>query len=262
MTAAAKYTTQLQAGLGLVPETIKLLDLWEPGMSGQDLLKAALASGEFPTLAARRLRNVIIEAFCPRYLIDGAAPARLLKRLSEGSPRDELRALCFLFTCRANPILGDFVRQVYWPRYSGGGTSVSREDSVSFISSAVSEGRTTTRWSETTVIRVARYLLGACADFGLLGPMTSDARPILTFRLPLNVAALLAYELHFKGLGDNAVLRSPDWELFGLEAEDVLAELKRLALRGGLIVQSAGAVTQVAWRYKSMDELAHDLAQR
>ena len=29
-----KYTTQLQAGLGLVPETLKLLAIWEPGMAG------------------------------------------------------------------------------------------------------------------------------------------------------------------------------------------------------------------------------------
>ena len=82
MTDAPKYTTQLQAGLGLVPETLKLLAIWEPGMTGPDLLKAALASGEFPNVTARRLRNVIIEAFCPRYLVDDAAPARLLKALS------------------------------------------------------------------------------------------------------------------------------------------------------------------------------------
>ena len=37
MTDTPKYTTQLQAGLGLVPETLKLLTLWEPGMAGPDL---------------------------------------------------------------------------------------------------------------------------------------------------------------------------------------------------------------------------------
>jgi hypothetical protein len=113
MTGEPKYTTQLQAGLGLVAETLKLLAIWEPGMVGQDLLQAALASGDFPTVAARRLRNVIIEAFCPRYLVDGAAPARLLKTVSKRLPKEDFPALCFLFTCRANSILGDFVRHVY-----------------------------------------------------------------------------------------------------------------------------------------------------
>ena len=121
MTDAPRYTTQLQAGLGLLPETQKLLSIWEPGMTGPDLLKAALTSGEFPNVTARRLRNVVLEAFSPRYLVDDAAPARLLKVLSASGLREDLRSLCFLFTSRANQILADFVREVYWARYAAGG---------------------------------------------------------------------------------------------------------------------------------------------
>jgi hypothetical protein len=261
MTDAPKYTSQLQAGLGLVPETLKLLAIWEPGMAGQELLKAALASGDFPTMAARRLRNLIIEAFCPRYLIDDAAPARLLKTVAGILPKDDFRSLCFLFTSRANPILGDFVREVYWPRYSAGGSLLSKQDSLQFVSLAVSDGRTTSRWSGATVIRVARYLLGACAHFGLLGAMKDGARSINTYRITPNVASILAHDLHFRRLGDNALIRNPDWGLFGLEAEDAVSELKRLSLRGELIVQSAGTVTQVSWKHKSMEELADALAK-
>lgn len=261
MTEQRRYTTQLQAGLGLVPETLKLLAAWELGMDGQDLLKVALASGEFPTMTARRLRNIIIEAFCPRYLIDGGAPARLLKRVSGELTREDFRSLCLLYTCRANSILADFVRQVYWARYAAGGTSVSKKDALAFVTSAVSDGRTTTRWSGSTVTRVARYLLGACVDFGLLGAMKDSARPISTFRITPNVAAILAHDLHFGGLGDNALLRNLDWGLFGLEPEDVLGEFKRLSLQGALIVQSAGGVTQVSWKHKSMENLADGLAK-
>jgi hypothetical protein len=230
-------------------------------MAGQDLLKAALSSGEFPTIAARRLRNLIIEAFCPRYLVDDALPAKLLTTLSGKLLKEDFRLLCFLFTCRANMILGDFVRQIYWDRYSAGGRSVSKEDSRQFVSSAVSDGKTTSRWSEATVIRVARYLLGACADFGLLGAMRGGARSINTYRITPNVASFLAHDLHFRGLGDNALLRSPDWGLFGLEEEGALSEFKRLSLQGELIVQSAGGITQVSWKHKSMEELADALTQ-
>jgi hypothetical protein len=230
-------------------------------MGGPDLYKVALASGYFPTVAARRLRNVIIEGFCPRYLTNDAVPARLLKTVSGRLSKEDFRSLCFLFTCRANTILADFVRQVYWARYSAGVSSVSKEDSLKFVASAVSEGRTTSRWSEATIIRVSRYLLGACADFGLLGVMRAGARSIVSFRITPNVASVLAHDLHFKGLGDNALLHSPDWGLFGLGAEDSLGELKRLALRGELIVQSAGGLTHVWWKYKSMEELADGIAE-
>jgi hypothetical protein len=176
-------------------------------------------------------------------------------------PKGELRSLFFIFTCRANRILGDFVRQVYWVRYAAGAGAVSKDDTRAFIVSAVSNGRTTSCWSESTIIRMCRYLLGACADFGLLGAMKAEARPISTFRITPSVASILAHDLHFRGLGDNAVVRSEDWSLFGLETDDVVAELKRLSLRGELIVQSAGSVTHVAWKYRSMEDLANGITQ-
>ncbi|MER8847713.1 BrxA family protein [Mesorhizobium australicum] len=114
------YTTQLQAGLGLVTETKTLLDLWVPGMAANQLQEAARQSGRFPTITDRRLRNIVTECFAPRYLAAAAAPAAHMKLLSKSLPTAELVQLMLIFTCRANPILGDFVRQIYWPRYAGG----------------------------------------------------------------------------------------------------------------------------------------------
>ena len=62
------YTTQLQAGLGLITETRQLLELHEPGLSVAALTERALASGRFPLVTARRLRNIVAECFAPRYL--------------------------------------------------------------------------------------------------------------------------------------------------------------------------------------------------
>jgi hypothetical protein len=41
----------------------------------------------------------------------------------------------------------------------------------------------------------------------------------------------------------------------------VLQELKRLALRGEIIVQSASAVIQIGWKHKRMEDLAHVLVE-
>jgi hypothetical protein len=114
------YTTQLGAGLGLIAETVRLLDLWETGMTGQRLLRIALESGAFATISARRLRNIVIEAFAPRYLVDEARPARVLKILLGRIPQPDQRQMLFLYTCRANPILADFICEVYWQRYGAG----------------------------------------------------------------------------------------------------------------------------------------------
>jgi Putative inner membrane protein (DUF1819) len=168
-----------------------------------------------------------------------------------------LRQILFLYTSRANPILMDFITEVYWLRYGAGAQAVTKDEARSFIRRAVGRGRTTTRWAESTIIRVSTYLLGICADYGLLGTMRADARPIIPFRITPVMTSVLAHELHFRGLGDSAVVHHSDWGLFGLEPTDVLQELKRLALRGEIIVQSAATITQIGWKYKSMEELAH-----
>jgi len=226
-------------------------------MGAPDLLQTALSSGEFPTMTARRLRNIISEGFSPRYLVDGAEPAMLLQNLIGRITSQDQKQLFFLFTCRANGILADFVREVYWPRYAGGSSAVSKKDALDFVEAAVLEGRTTTPWSESTIRRVSSYLLGACADFGLLGQIKGDGRLIQPFQPTLFLSSFLAHDLHFKGLGDNAVLNHEDWALFGFGPGDALAEIKRLSLRGELILQSAGSVVQIAWKNKNMEELAN-----
>ncbi len=257
----SSYTTQLQAGLGLVNETKTLLDLWSPGMSASQLYQAALESGRFPTVTARRLRNIVVECFAPRYLVAAGAPAAHLKRLSATISATDLVQLMLVFTSRANPILGDFVRHVYWARYIGGYTEISNDDARTFVERSIDDGKTIKRWSETTVRRVSAYLTGCCADYGMLERGLRSSRQILSFRISPSVAAYLAYELHFSGVGENALLNHEDWQLFGLEREEVLEEIKRLSLKGLLIVQAAGDVIRISWKQHDMEALCDVLTQ-
>jgi hypothetical protein len=255
------YTTQLQAGLGLVNETKTLLDLWARGMSANQLHQVALESGRFPNVTARRLRNIVVECFAPRYLVAGGAPAAHLKRLASAISTADLTQLLLVFTSRANPILGDFVRQVYWARYAGGYTHVTNEDARAFVERGIDDSKTVKRWSETTVRRVSAYLTGCCADYGMLERGLRSNRRILPFRISPTAAAYLAYELHLAGVGDNALLTHEDWQLFGLAREDVLEEIKRLSLKGLLIVQAAGDVIRISWKQPDMEALCDVLAQ-
>lgn len=257
----AAYTTQLQAGLGLISETKTLLDLWVPGMSANQLYHIALESGRFPNVTARRLRNIVIECFAPRYLAADGSPALHLKRLAKTLPTSDLTQLLFIFTSRANPILGDFVRQVYWARYAGGYTNVTNDDARAFVERGIDDEKTGKRWSETTVRRVSAYLTGCCADYGLLEKGSRSSRRVTAFRISSNAAAYLAYELHFAGIGDNALLMHEDWQLFGLAREDVLEEIKQLSLKGLLIVQAAGDVIRISWKQQNMETLCNVLAQ-
>lgn len=255
MLLEGRYTTQLQAGLGMIDETRILLELWHNGMDTPTLVETALHSGRFADMSARRLRNVVVECFAPRYLVEGAKPARLLKAVGGSLSNQEREQLMFLFTCRATPILADFVRQVYWRAYASGWQTLDNDSARLFVTRANQDGRTNTPWSESTIIRMASYLTGCCADFGLLERTSKSVRRILPYRLESRVAALLAHDLHFAGLGDSRLLNDQDWTLFGLEPNDVLDELKRLTLKGVLIVQVGGGVVQIGWHYTTMDEV-------
>jgi hypothetical protein len=223
MTQTALYNTQLQsAGLGLIQETRSLLRIWQPGMTTSEVYQSALQSGELSNVSARRLRNVVVEAFAPRYLTADGQPAQRLKRLSDVFTASELNQLLFLYTARANPILADFVRDIYWDVYSAGSELVAYENAQAFVRRAVEDGKTAKRWSEGTIKRAASDLIGCCADFGLLGKRTLKGRHIVPYRIEPRVAAYLAHDLHFTGLGDNAVTSHPDWQLFGMTRGDVL----------------------------------------
>lgn len=254
------YTTQLQAGLGLIDETRLLLELHEPGMSPGALSEKALQSGLFPVVTARRLHNIVSECFAPRFL-RSPGTAMGLKRLAVSLPKPEFNQLLFLHTARANLVFADFVRDVYWVRYGAGRDALTLEDARDFVLNAVRDGRTQVIWSETTIKRVASYVLGCCADYGLLAHATRGPRRIQPLRLYPRVAAYLAYDLHFQGLGDNQVLTHADWGLFGLEPSDVRDQLKRLSLDGHLILQSAADVIHLSWTYKTMEEVIDVLSR-
>ncbi len=253
------YTTQLQAGLGLVEETKLLLSLYEPGILTSPLYDKALDSGLFPLVSARRLRNIVVECFAPRYLKTQAAG--YLQTLVQHLPSAALNQLFLLYTAQANTILQDFIHEVYWQRYASGRNSLSAEDAKDFVAHAVREGKTQKPWSDSTIQRVSSYLLGCCADYGLLSANRSTQRTIQPMRVYDSTVLYLAYQLHFAGLGDNAVIQHESWGLFGLEAPDVREAFKRLAKNNWMIVQSAGDVTRISWSFKTMKEVVDVITQ-
>jgi lysylphosphatidylglycerol synthetase-like protein (DUF2156 family) len=95
----------------------------------------------------------------------------------------------------------------------------------------------------------------------LLTTTGRNQRSIAAYRILPKVAAYLAYDLKFSGLGDNQIVSSSDWDFFGLERADVRDQLKRLSLQGLLIFQAASDVVHIGWTYKSMEELIDVIAQ-
>jgi hypothetical protein len=254
------YTTQLQAGLGRIEETKLLLAMYEPGMSVNEIHEHALNSGLFPMVSSRSLRNIIAECFFPRYVKPNAAV--YLKTLAPNLPSHVLNQFLLIFTARANKILLDFIREVYWPVYSSGQDTLSTADAKLFIANAVADGKTRKVWSDTTIRRMSSYLLGCCADYGLLASGRSSTRRIQPLRIHDHTLLFFTYWLHAAGIGDNSIIGHDIWKIFGLEPSDVREELKRIANYGWIIVQSAGNITRLSWSFTCLEEVIDVITQR
>ncbi len=87
------------------------------------------------------------------------------------------------------------------------------------------------------------------------------AKQIRPFRILSGTALYLAHEVHFRSFSDNSILELPDWKLFGLVREDIVRELERLAGDGHFILQFAGDLLRITWRYQTMEDCLDAIAR-
>lgn len=250
----SSYTTQLGAGLGMIEENIRFLQLWEPGDSVSELHQNALNSGSFPDVSARRLRNLVAEMFAPRFLVENAKPAIHLKQLLDCLPQRAVSQLVYLYTCRAQRILHDFITELYWPKYESGNPLFTRQEVLEFITSAMDSGKMKKRWSENLVKRVAGYLGGCCIDFGLAERIPPGSYSITPIYLISDVFLYIVHDLRFRKCSDHELIHHEDWKLWGMSPSDVFQQLQMSSRDGHFIVQGGVELTRITWKYNSMEE--------
>ena len=254
MSGKRKYTTELSKGQGAIPEMLALLEVWEPGMQVADLKQTVLETGVIPRATALRVKDIVGRVFASRFLVDNGQPAANLKRLLQGGLRpSQLTQIFLIYTCRAHDILHDFINEVYWPKYTAGAEFIKRQDALDFIEAATTMGIISPRWSDTTMLRVARYLTGCLTDFGLAGEDKGGKRALIPFSISPLTTLYLVHEVHFRGVNDDAILNQPDWKIFALEPRDVVNELQRVA-NPHFIPQYSGDLLRISWKYKTVEE--------
>jgi len=257
----SKYTAALAKGHGIVEETLALLEVWEVGMSAQNLAEIAIQEGILRKATAKRTKDLVVRVFAPRYLANDGRPAKQLKMLiNEGINVGSIEQLFFIYTARANLVFHDFVREVYWSKYAAGSTEISSADARRFLENAYTMGRLHHRWSEEMTSRISRGLYGCLADFKLCENVKKSSRKMLQFNTSSLTSLYLAHEIHFSFFSDNGILDHPDWQLFGLERKEVVQELQRVS-NNHFILQFSGELLRISWKYQSMEEAIHAFAR-
>jgi hypothetical protein len=98
----------------MIPQTVPLLSVWQPGVPALELRDKVITEGLLPKATAYCSCDLVRRVFARRYLGEDDAPTRWLKKLvSRGWQGDKLSQLFLIYTARANLILRDFITEVY-----------------------------------------------------------------------------------------------------------------------------------------------------
>ena len=245
------YTSRLQKG-GALLEVMRALCLaWEEGKG--DPLQLALHVASLP--GRHRAQDVIRRTFVPRLVDSNPADlwrtAAALERAS--ADRSIVVPLHYYLTADSEPLLWDFVADELFP-LAGSGQEVNTARMVRFIDSKPDECFGGRRWTPTVTTKVARGVLAALRDYGVL--VGASKKKLSSLYLPVESFALLCrirYDLGHRG---EAVLGDPVWKLFFLAQNAVDRFLLEATARRLLRYETAGPVVRIEFPVMSLEEYA------
>ena len=261
-TQASRYTIAVCKGTAFLEETKALLRAWQPGESPTEFRHRVLREDLLGRMTAYRASDIVRRVFAWRFLRPDNRPAILLKRLIErGQPGQIFSDLCFLYAARNDDLIRDAVTHLYWPSLSEGRLHLSPAYVVEFLRQADQDGRVPEPWTEQVKLKVARGVLKALTDFGLLREIGRGKRELVHFRPADQTIVYLAHDIHFSGSTDASIIGHRDWALFGSRSRDVASALDRLSGEGWWLAQIAGTLIRVTWKYASMEEVVDAIAR-
>jgi len=218
-----------------------------------------LAPGRFvkdilPKATQARANDTYVRAFYPRFIEGSPKNAWILcAALEENLPTFEIaRAFYYWLTARAEPILYRYVTDELFQQARSGIAEVTSVEVSDWIRRTNAESDKT--WSDIVSIKVAKGMLAALRDFGVLSG--SSRKTISAAHLPLEGFCLIAFCLRTI-IGDHQDLSEhPDWRMFLLSPKGVDRLLLEAHQHSWLDYQAAGAVTRIEFPAESFEDYA------
>ena len=253
------YTSRIIKASALIADTKVLLSEWHLDQSVADNLDRARRLNVFGKASRKRVED-ILAIFRQRFFDDTDVGSALVKLAQRGAPTQWLDPLLFFFAAQNDRTLRDLVVDVIYPRQRAGYVDLPVEVVARAIRTWVTEGKTTTTWSENTTSRVARNSLAALRDFGVLqGAANKQIAPVY---LPTPSFSLVALWLQERQRSGDLVLHSDDWKLFFLPTEGVERFFIEAHQEHLLAYYAAGSVIRIEFPAPTLTEYADVLVER
>jgi hypothetical protein len=260
MRVAPQYTESLAHGGALVDQMRILVREWRSDETTPDFIRRVRESGILGHATARTVSEYV-RVFARRFVAPPGPPVFHLQRMMVGSVSPlTFNDLALYYTAAQDDLLLDFTVRCYWPLAREGRLTISREDARRFIWDGEADGLMRAPWSEAVKRDMPMRLLNALAEFGLRGPLRLGRRAVMPYR-PSDLTLLyIAYLMHENGITDGNLAAQRDWTLFGLEPRDVWHRLEHLDSEKWFLIQRAGEVVRITWRYARLEDAVDALS--
>lgn len=253
------YSSKIIKAGALIGDTKTFLSRWDTSVSIPVNIDRILRDNVFGKASRSRVQD-ILAIFRQRYLAEECVTKALVLLVREKFPVDALKGVLYYHSARADRLLHDAVTEILLPMYERGLVDINMQEFQRSLAKWVAEGKTTGHWSESTITRIARGLLSALRDFGILqGAVNKKIAPSF---LPTEAFAYIVFYLKQHQPSGAKLLELPDWKLFFLSREGVERFLFEAHQRELLEYHVAGSVTRLTFPASTLEEYANVLAQR
>lgn len=243
------FTSNIQKGGALLDDARRVVDVWDLDHDAAWNLANISEENLLAKASRARTRDVLLRVLRPRLVEPGPQVITALKRLLS-SPRGFADAYYFEAT-RDDALLAAFAEGPLFDWWERGRIGVDIESVLKWLADLAEHGQTP-EWTETIRTKVARGLLAALRDFGILSGAVRKE-----FASPsISIAGFgyVAFRLHEEGASSRALFASSVWRRWLLDRGRV-TELFHEAERQGLWrYSSAGSAVRVDWLQETLSE--------
>lgn len=249
------YSSNIQKGGALLDDCRRVIELWNIEQSTAENL-ARISENNLLGKASRvRTDDVLRRIIGPRLVAPGPHVLPALKGLLD-DPR-ALREACYYETSRDDQLLAAFAEGPLWTWWQDGRVGVAIADVNRWLLQLATD-QVIPEWSDSVRTKVARGLLAALRDFGVLhgGSRKDFAPPSITPR----GFAYVAWREHEQGASSRLIVDGPVWRRWLLDGNQVLDMFGQTAKLGVLRLLRAGSAVRIDWSASSLDEVTHAAA--
>lgn len=239
----------------LIEETYAVFRDWDFAKSREenlDLLRRTNSVGAKSASWLLDIYKVLHRRFDPE-----GRDRSLVELAQRGCPLELWKPLLLWHMTRDEFLIREFLVQWLYEHFVQGTLRVRAQDLYPYLRGLHDKGLVAEPWKENTLKRVSSELLRIAVEFGLLrGTVT---REFVSYRLPDESFLYLLHAMTELQPNARAVVHSPDWRMFLMDAADVERELFRLHQFRRVHYEVAGTLAQLKLPWDSAADYAREM---